>query len=628
MARLLLTSVAFGLLHSASGESRCTADGSCSLKNKLPDGEWWRKEINAAQPKCREIDPDNVGTCHQWTVELSKGGQATVLDIKTMLSDFIKTTNNFDENHRVLDWNDQMDELYLSAPKNVVGSDKVFVTPHIDGFFGLIPFVRAWRCVYGLTGPHNTVTVQPMRNPDQREVTLGPGIFTCFDYNREIHWIENRVNASSPELDERMVLKIHFYDYPSLLPKWLGDAFGQLNAEYNFFARRAFLVSQFPDRSWFSKAVGGVINSITLFGGRAEKYFGYVNIGIVLAFIFAAHFRKYDLLSTAGIAPYGIAALALIFRSVTLGQFTRDAMALKATSVALLGLSYGHEFLRSSLSLGALFSLVLVAVGLGLAYLAYEALGPDLTYYGKQFGVVDAANAATEWPYGATGIPHPMVLGSVLALTGLRLHPTFGPKFSRNFLLHIACDLAVLAVEVFDVHLPAGMDYRSTLAEFLQFHQQPGNIYAHLLTTVMGVMGVLGLVNNVLYPSSAADKTSKNAYTNAPLITLAWTWLVVRYTVPDSDAANLTVLVMTLCALGVWAVKPPAYVNVLLLALGVGLQEFAHHHYGEVTYMASYANLTPQAALTFALHNIWLLPFELRAAVNSLSQFSLPSTSL
>lgn len=93
---------------------------------------------------------------------------------------------------RVLAWNNPMDELYLSAPKNTEGSDRVFVTPHIDGFVGWIPFVRQWRCVYGLTGPHDTVTVQPMRNPHEREILLSPGVFTCFDFNREIHWIENR----------------------------------------------------------------------------------------------------------------------------------------------------------------------------------------------------------------------------------------------------------------------------------------------------------------------------------------------------------------------------------------------------------------------------------------------------
>ena len=45
----------------------------------------------------------------------------------------------------------------------------------------------------------------------EQEVTVGPGDFTCFDYNREIHWIEHRA-LSNATLDDRMVLKLHFYE--------------------------------------------------------------------------------------------------------------------------------------------------------------------------------------------------------------------------------------------------------------------------------------------------------------------------------------------------------------------------------------------------------------------------------
>jgi hypothetical protein len=129
----------------------------------------------------------------------------------------------------------------------------------------------------------------------------------------------------------------HVCSYPVLVPKWLGDAFGRLNAEYNFFARRAFLVSQFPDKSLFARVVGAGINAITHYGGNTEVYFGYVNVGIVMAFLFAAHFRRYDLLSTAGVAHLGIYILAFVFRSVTLGMFTRDSYFLQVRERACAG---------------------------------------------------------------------------------------------------------------------------------------------------------------------------------------------------------------------------------------------------------------------------------------------------
>ena len=41
--------------------------------------------------------------------------------------------------------------------------------------------------------------------------------------------------------------------------------------------------------------------------------------------------------------------------------------------------------------------------------------------------------------------------------------------------------------------------------------------------------------------------------------------------------------------------------------------------------MASYAEITPTAALTFLLHNVWLLPFEIRAAINTATEALMPT---
>ena len=55
----------------------------------------------------------------------------------------------------------EMDELYYSKPENNVGSDNVFITPHLDGFLGWIPFMRCWRCIYCITNPNNTTNYFP-----------------------------------------------------------------------------------------------------------------------------------------------------------------------------------------------------------------------------------------------------------------------------------------------------------------------------------------------------------------------------------------------------------------------------------------------------------------------------------
>jgi hypothetical protein len=161
------------------------------------------------------------------------------------------------------------------------------------------------------------------------------------------------------------------------------------------------------------------------------------------------------------------------------------------------------------------------------------------------------------------------------------------------------------------------------------------------------VIGVLGLLNKFF--QGYVKPSDSSSLTHAPLVTLAWTWLIVRYTVPDFDVANITVFVMTMFALIVWKTKPSIVQCCVLLALSVshspaswgprsrvcvcvrsvqmGLQELAHHYFNEVTFMASYAEPTPKAALTFLLHNIWLLPFELRAAINCASAGVIASAS-
>lgn len=98
----------------------------------------------------------------------------------------------------------------------------------------------------------------------------------------------------------RQVLKLHFYEYPAIVGAFLGDSFGALNANYNFLARRAFLISQFPDRSWVSRMVAKMINGVTIFGGSAEVVYGYCNIGIVAAAAVAVKFRLHALIYWAG----------------------------------------------------------------------------------------------------------------------------------------------------------------------------------------------------------------------------------------------------------------------------------------------------------------------------------------
>jgi hypothetical protein len=70
-------------------------------------------------------------------------------------------------------------------------------------------------------------------------------------------------------------------------------------------------------------------------------------------------------------------------------------------SLALLVLSYSFEFFTSKKGVTpqAILSLGVAVSGFYLSYMAARALGPDLSFLGQQFGVVDPSIRVTAWPY-------------------------------------------------------------------------------------------------------------------------------------------------------------------------------------------------------------------------------------
>ena len=161
----------------------------------------------------------NNKTYHLWTKQFSFETQKTILKIKKLIARELYKKNFFDKiNHEILMLND-MDEYYQSAPNNNVGSDRVFITPHLDGFLGWIPFMRTWRCIYGLNGPHQTVTKIPFLTNDN--IIVSNNSFYCFDYNRDLHWVYQ--NNSVPIINSRRILKLHFFDYPRCSWDFLAD---------------------------------------------------------------------------------------------------------------------------------------------------------------------------------------------------------------------------------------------------------------------------------------------------------------------------------------------------------------------------------------------------------------------
>ena len=382
------------------------------------------------------------------------------------------------------------------------------------------------------------------------------------------------------------------------------------------------------------------INGITLFGGSAEAFFGFNNIGILLAVGAACRFRLQAMVRW--VAPLGLAVLLLAatFRSNTLGWTSRDAAAFGKMGCALLAAAFAQAQ-AESFHPG---SLLVAGAGAALAASGFQALGPDLAFFGAQLapGLVDG-HSVVSFPYSA--VSHPMALGALLSLLGLRLHPALGPRFHAAFLALSGFVVALLAVELFDVHVPAGMDYWATYADFAKYHTEPANVYAHLVTTSVAYLGALGLAGRALAglpvlslaPAAAEAKAGAGNAGGAPqlgLLSLGLTWLFVRFTVPDDDVAHATVALMGGLGAAAAAAKPSAAASWGLIAAGVAGQELAHSLTGEVTFMMAYASEAAAAgtlrayagaAATFALHNAWLLPFEIRAAINAMTVSFVPA---
>ena len=79
--------------------------------------------------------------------------------------------------------------------------------------------------------------------------------------------------------------------------------------------------------------------------------------------------------------------------------------------------------------LEALPPFVLVALAGPTLSVGFQVLGRDLTYFAASWEKCrQTASSSTGRCTARSPLPHPMILGSVVGMLGLRLHPTLGPS--------------------------------------------------------------------------------------------------------------------------------------------------------------------------------------------------------
>jgi len=549
-------------------------------------------------------------TFHTWLwKDLDNTTEAAMRKIQAEITPFLGTHHS-----RIAVPLESMDELYVSAVQHTEGSDKVFVTPHMDGFFQWLPLASVKRCIYGVDvlskGGPDVVTVRPFHPvPSQQTVVVRSGDAVCFDYNHDLHWIaQDHTNDQCSSSNEtgcgaggvRVVLKYHFLEMPRALSK-LGPVAEELNSRYNAFARKLFVTSLNPSEGLVSTLVGHMINAVTRIS-YVELYIGGFNMLRVLFLVAVSNFAASRLMPTLGVAHYFLYMFVFLFRSTPLEVFMRDAVFVKTSAMLVLARCYFSFKLN-------FLSFIVSAAGFGLSAAAFKALGNEATYFGWQYG--RQVNLVEEWPYGehfGFRIPHPMILGSAIGLCGLCINSGFRKAYGRCILAHLALYGVVLTLEVTDVHVPESLSYTTLFTEFQSFHKNTLNAWTHLFTTGLGFLGALGFLRAL---ADRAGWKSSDTVWGAVFIGLLVQSTAVYY--HDPDVASLSGLLLVFLGFLAVALRLSLWESLIAIAVGTGLQEASHFIFQEPAYMWTYFDGSAASWAKLGLHTLHLCTFNIKA---------------
>jgi len=134
---------------------------------------------------------------------------------------------------------------------------------------------------------------------------------------------------------------------------------------------------------------------------------------------------------------YYVYWLAYRHGAIPLAIFKRDAVAAKVVSLAALGMAYFAVPLD-------VVSLGVMSAGFALNIVAARALGSDRTYYGYEVAGLPPLRI-TAFPYSV--IPHPMIVGNVLAFGGTLLNAGFRQEWWPLAGAHVLLNLGLLVME-------------------------------------------------------------------------------------------------------------------------------------------------------------------------------------
>mmetsp|Transcript_15134 Transcript_15134/g.23026 ORF Transcript_15134/g.23026 Transcript_15134/m.23026 type:complete len:604 (+) Transcript_15134:215-2026(+) len=367
-----------------------------------------KKEVDQLQTWINTNVAEVAETTHLWPHERPE----TSKPFKTLESDkglYAGFRSIFAEKHFDIRPVVGMNEIYVTAvgAKKPISSDAVFYTPHVDGPWWFLPGASLYRVLVGLTPNTMVVTRFNLQYPTY-DTTNDKYECLGFDYNRELHWIEN---SGPTNKERRSVIKLHYVVYPKGWHTY-GAFCAFCNQAYNTWARNNFLRTLRPD-DMFTKLNAWWIWVTTFSMYKFEEnigtynavYFTLAYLSGPTAFLILTSFRHY--------VTY-IATFAYRKPTVAHGYFMRDVRLCKTVALVQLAIRIAPfilttETLTDPYKIAGIISSL---CGFAITMLATVRLGWVRTYFGSELGFVKP-----EWIYGFPYgyVPHPMIVGQLIA---------------------------------------------------------------------------------------------------------------------------------------------------------------------------------------------------------------------
>lgn len=231
-----------------SGNGYCFFPGSayfgrimqCNIAEPDENGECQKIDLKIVRDWTIAHNPSTVTSSHWWFHDLNTVAKAAFL--RCAQSPIINKMfrNHYSEKYYNIDIVEGMNEIYVSGPCRLGqanNSDQVFFSRHVDGPWGILPFVSVYRCIVGMDRNMVFTTHFPLAGVS---VNACEGNVLAFDFNRELHYITADDSKRDESDDFRVTLKLHYCVYPKVLAP-LGWLMHRLNVNYNRAFRALFL---------------------------------------------------------------------------------------------------------------------------------------------------------------------------------------------------------------------------------------------------------------------------------------------------------------------------------------------------------------------------------------------------